>query len=192
MYEHCVRMKLLAQRFHRLEVTEEEFLCMKALVLFSICELAGIAFGVTAFNVASAREIRQERSRVVLQRIYWMNKVCELLWCSGFVVAVPVEGLKSQRCFDELRTSYIKELDRLASHRGETTRTQRLFQLTELLDYLQSVMHSSPFHNHNMFVNSILVIATDLCTFVQSIEGLSVPHKYTNCIWHTLGQLDYY
>lgn len=56
-----------------------------------------------------------------------------------FVVAVPVEGLKSQRCFDELRTSYIKELDRLASHRGETTRTQRLFQLTQLLDYLQSV-----------------------------------------------------
>lgn len=56
------------------------------------------------------------------------------------MVTVPVEGLKSQRCFDELRTSYIKELDRLASHHGETTRTQRLFQLTQLLDYLQSVM----------------------------------------------------
>ncbi|MED6279036.1 hypothetical protein CHARACLAT_030338 [Characodon lateralis] len=87
MYEHCVRMKLLAQRFCKLEVTEEEFLCMKALVLFSI---------------------------------------------------MPVEGLRSQRCFDKLRTSYIKELDRLASHHGETTRTQRLFQLTQLLDYLQS------------------------------------------------------
>lgn len=60
--------------------------------------------------------------------------------CSGFVVTVPVEGLKNQRCFDELRTSYIKELDRLASHSGETTRTQRLFQLTQLLDYLQSVI----------------------------------------------------
>lgn len=57
------------------------------------------------------------------------------------VATVPVEGLKNQRCFDELRTSYIKELDRLASHRGETTRTQRLFQLTQLLDYLQSVIH---------------------------------------------------
>ncbi|MEQ2241964.1 hypothetical protein ILYODFUR_030799 [Ilyodon furcidens] len=87
MYEHCVRMKLLAQRFCKLEVTEEEFLCMKALVLFSI---------------------------------------------------MPVEGLRSQGCFDKLRTSYIKELDRLASHHGETTRTQRLFQLTQLLDYLQS------------------------------------------------------
>lgn len=38
MYEHCVRMKLLSQRFCMLKVTEEEFLCMKALVLFSIRE----------------------------------------------------------------------------------------------------------------------------------------------------------
>ncbi|XP_042348886.1 androgen receptor-like isoform X2 [Plectropomus leopardus] len=39
MYEHCVRMKLLSQRFCMLNVTQEEFLCMKALVLFSInCE----------------------------------------------------------------------------------------------------------------------------------------------------------
>lgn len=59
------------------------------------------------------------------------------------MVTVPVEGLKSQRCFDELRTSYIKELDRLASHCGETTRTQRLFQLTQLLDYLQSVIDTT-------------------------------------------------
>lgn len=65
--------------------------------------------------------------------------------CSGFVVTVPVQGLKSQSCFDKLRTSYIKELDRLASHHGETTRTQRLFQLTQLLDYLQSVIHTTAF-----------------------------------------------
>ncbi|KAJ0050040.1 hypothetical protein NL108_011870, partial [Boleophthalmus pectinirostris] len=87
MYEHCVRMRVLSQQLCVLKVTQEEFLCMKALVLFSI---------------------------------------------------LPIEGLKSQRCFDELRTSYIKELDRLASHHGETTRTQRLFQLTQLLDYLQA------------------------------------------------------
>lgn len=41
MYEHCVRMKLLSQRFCMLKVTQEEFLCMKALVLFSISESAG-------------------------------------------------------------------------------------------------------------------------------------------------------
>lgn len=31
-------MKLLSQRFCMLQVTQEEFLCMKALVLFSISE----------------------------------------------------------------------------------------------------------------------------------------------------------
>lgn len=41
MYEHCVRMKLLSQRFCMLKVTQEEFLCMKALVLFSISESTG-------------------------------------------------------------------------------------------------------------------------------------------------------
>ncbi len=86
------------------------------------------------------------------------------------MVIVPVEGLKSQRCFDELRTSYIKELDRLASHRGETTRTQRLFQLTQLLDYLQSVIHIIPtshMKTHhavilNCYIKIISVFVTEL------------------------------
>ena len=38
MYEHCVRMQLLSQRFSMLRVTQEEYLCMKALLLFSISE----------------------------------------------------------------------------------------------------------------------------------------------------------
>lgn len=40
MYEHCVSMRLLSQRFCMLNVTQEEFLCMKALILFSISEFA--------------------------------------------------------------------------------------------------------------------------------------------------------
>nr|ASA40268.1 androgen receptor alpha [Channa punctata] len=103
MYEHCVRMKVLSKRFCMLKVTQEEFLCMKALVLFSI---------------------------------------------------MPMEGLKSQRYFDELRTSYIKELDRLVSHNGETTRTQRLFHLTELLDYLQSVVRKLHQFTYDLFIQA--------------------------------------
>lgn len=38
MYEHCVQMKHLSQEFVLLQVTQEEFLCMKALLLFSISE----------------------------------------------------------------------------------------------------------------------------------------------------------
>ncbi|KAI4880172.1 hypothetical protein NFI96_029508 [Prochilodus magdalenae] len=38
MYEHCMQMKHLSQEFVLLQVTQEEFLCMKALLLFSISE----------------------------------------------------------------------------------------------------------------------------------------------------------
>ncbi|KAM4586225.1 progesterone receptor-like [Fundulus diaphanus] len=125
MYEHCVRMKLLAQKFCKLEVTEEEFLCMKALVLFSI---------------------------------------------------MPVEGLRSQRCFDELRTSYIKELDRLASHHGETTRTQRLFQLTQLLDYLQSVVRKLHQFTYDLFIQAqSLQMRVNFPEMISEIVSVHVP-----------------
>ncbi|CAJ1058244.1 progesterone receptor-like isoform X1 [Xyrichtys novacula] len=125
MYEHCVRMKLLSQRFCMLKVTQEEFLCMKALVLFSI---------------------------------------------------MPVEGLKSQRCFDELRTSYIKELDRLASHRGETTRTQRLFQLTQLLDYLQSIVRKLHQFTYDLFTQAqSLQTRVNFPEMISEIVSVHVP-----------------
>ncbi|XP_053734700.1 androgen receptor-like isoform X3 [Synchiropus splendidus] len=125
MYEHCVRMKVLSQRFCMLKVTQEEFLCMKALVLFSI---------------------------------------------------MPVEGLKSQRCFDELRTSYIKELDRLASNRGETTRTQRLFQLTQLLDYLQSIVRKLHQFTYDLFIEAqSLQTRVSFPEMISEIVSVHVP-----------------
>ncbi|KAM9850260.1 progesterone receptor-like [Aulostomus maculatus] len=125
MYEHCVRMKLLSQRFYMLKVTQEEFLCMKALVLFSI---------------------------------------------------MPVAGLKNQRCFDELRTSYIKELDRLASHHGETTRTQRLFQLTQLLDYLQSIVRKLHQFTYDLFIEAkSLQTHVNFPEMISEIVSVHVP-----------------
>lgn len=62
MYSQCVRMRHLSQEFGWLQITPQEFLCMKALLLFSI---------------------------------------------------IPVDGLKNQKFFDELRMNYIKELDRI-------------------------------------------------------------------------------
>ncbi|XP_068439831.1 progesterone receptor-like [Clinocottus analis] len=125
MYEHCVRMKLLSQRFCMLKVTQEEFLCMKALVLFSI---------------------------------------------------MPVEGLKNQRCFDELRTSYIKELDRLASHCGETTRTHRLFQLTQLLDSLQSIVRKLHQFTYDLFLQAqSLQTRVNFPEMISEIVSVHVP-----------------
>ncbi|XP_055015471.1 androgen receptor-like [Boleophthalmus pectinirostris] len=125
MYEHCVRMRVLSQQLCVLKVTQEEFLCMKALVLFSI---------------------------------------------------LPIEGLKSQRCFDELRTSYIKELDRLASHHGETTRTQRLFQLTQLLDYLQAIVKKLHQFTYDLFIEAqALQTRVNFPEMISEIVSVHVP-----------------
>ncbi|XP_056295331.1 progesterone receptor-like [Pseudoliparis swirei] len=125
MYEHCVRMRLLSQRFCMLKVTQEEFLCMKALVLFSI---------------------------------------------------MPVEGLKNQRCFDDLRTSYIKELDRVASRCGETTRTQRLFQLTQLLDSLQSIVRKLHQFTYDLFLQAqSLQTRVNFPEMISEIVSVHVP-----------------
>lgn len=163
MYEHCVRMKLLSQRFYMLKVTQEEFLCMKALVLFSISESAPtVSWKILECHVSNWNMAAAKCSHISEKR--WEgNCLTELLLCSGFVVSVPVEGPRNQRCFDELRTSYIKELDRLASHYGETTRTQRLFQLTQLLDHLQSVTDTILPHtwNHDASINHTINVILD-------------------------------
>lgn len=54
---------------------------------------------------------------------------------------VPVEGLKDQKCFDELRMNYIKELDRVISCKrsNPASSSRRFFQLTKLLDSVQPV-----------------------------------------------------
>ncbi|KAG7254604.1 hypothetical protein CRUP_022646 [Coryphaenoides rupestris] len=132
MYEHCVRMQLLSQRFSMLRVTQEEFLCMKALLLFSI---------------------------------------------------IPVEGLKNQHCFDKLRTSYIKELDRLASHHGETTRTQRLFQLTQLLDYLHPIIRKLHQFTYDLFVQAqSLQNRVSFPEMISEIVSVHVPKILTGMV----------
>ncbi|KAL8181306.1 UNVERIFIED_CONTAM: hypothetical protein K2H54_053614 [Gekko kuhli] len=88
MYSQCVRMRHLSQEFGWLQITPQEFLCMKALLLFSI---------------------------------------------------IPVDGLKNQKFFDELRMNYIKELDRIIAckRKNPTSCSRRFYQLTKLLDSVQ-------------------------------------------------------
>ncbi|XP_056138825.1 androgen receptor-like isoform X2 [Lampris incognitus] len=132
MYDHCVRMKLLSQRFYILRVTQEEFLCMKALLLFSI---------------------------------------------------IPVEGLKNQHCFDELRTSYINELDRLASHHRETTHTRRLFQLTQLLDHLQPIVRKLHQFAYDLFIGAqALPTRISFPEMIAEIVSVHVPKILTGLV----------
>ncbi|KAM4545280.1 androgen receptor [Odontesthes bonariensis] len=103
MYEHCMRMRHLSQEFVLLQITQEEFLCMKALLLFSI---------------------------------------------------VPVEGLKSQKYFDELRLTYINELNRLVNYKMATNCPQRFYQLTRLLDSLQMTVKKLHQFTFDLFVQA--------------------------------------
>lgn len=117
MYEHCIRMRHLSQEFVLLQISQEEFLCMKALILFSIRK----------YQTRSVRGVRRGPPT---------------LRCCSLVFKVPVEGLKSQKCFDELRLTYINELDRIISYRMTSNCSQRFYQLTRLLDSLQMVRPS--------------------------------------------------
>ncbi|XP_013862230.1 androgen receptor [Austrofundulus limnaeus] len=103
MYEHCMRMRHLSQEFVLLQITQEEFLCMKALLLFSI---------------------------------------------------IPVEGLKSQKYFDELRLTYINELDRLINYQMMTNCPQRFYQLTRILDSLQMTVKKLHQFTFDLFVQA--------------------------------------
>ena len=55
--------------------------------------------------------------------------------------SVPVDGLKNQKFFDELRMNYIKELDRIIAckRKSPTSCSRRFYQLTKLLDSVQPV-----------------------------------------------------
>ncbi|KAM8954449.1 androgen receptor [Pelodytes ibericus] len=125
MYSQCIRMRHLAQEFGWLQITPEEFLCMKALLLFSI---------------------------------------------------IPVEGLKDQKCFDELRMNYIKELDRVISckRNNPAASSRRFFQLTKLLDSVQPIARELHQFTFDLFVKAQMV-SVDFPEMMSEIISVQVP-----------------
>ncbi|XP_062379948.1 progesterone receptor-like isoform X2 [Sardina pilchardus] len=125
MYEDCVRLRQLSQQFSGLRVSREEFLCMKALLLFSF---------------------------------------------------IPAEGLKSQGCFDKLRTTYINELDRVVTDRDHGNRSERLFQLTQLLDYLQLIVQKLHQFTYDLYVQTLMLQTTvNFPEMISEIISVHVP-----------------
>nr|AAI70347.1 Androgen receptor alpha isoform [Xenopus laevis]AAI70349.1 Androgen receptor alpha isoform [Xenopus laevis] len=125
MYSQCVRLRHLSQEFGWLQITPEEFLCMKALLLFSI---------------------------------------------------IPVEGLKDQKCFDELRMNYIKELDRVISckRNNPASSSRRFFQLTKLLDSVQPIARELHQFTFDLFVKAQMV-SVDYPEMMSEIISVQVP-----------------
>ncbi|KAL2096683.1 hypothetical protein ACEWY4_008831 [Coilia grayii] len=87
----CQAMQVIPQEFASLQVTREEFLCMKALMLLN---------------------------------------------------TVPLEGLKSQQQFDEMRQNYIRELTKAIhmKEKGLVASSQRFYRLTKLMDAMHEIV----------------------------------------------------
>lgn len=86
MYEHCMRMKLLSQRFCMLKVTQEEFLCMKALVLFSISESAETTSQIIAWMLSQLVKYDYNRVQPHLRELMgWIKtvRVIVVFWLCG-------------------------------------------------------------------------------------------------------------
>ncbi|XP_043554345.1 progesterone receptor-like [Chiloscyllium plagiosum] len=105
MYDLCIAMRQISQEFIHLQVTQEEFLCMKTLILLN---------------------------------------------------TIPLEGLKSQSYFDEMRRDYIRELSRAINlqEKGAQSNSQRLYQLTKLMDSMHELVKKLHQFCLNTFVQS--------------------------------------
>ncbi|XP_034556321.1 progesterone receptor [Notolabrus celidotus] len=91
IYDLCLAIQFIPQEFSNLQVTHEEFLCMKAIILLN---------------------------------------------------TVPLEGLKSQAAFEEMRQAYVRELTK-AIHMKEKSlvaSSQRFYHLTKLMDAMHDIV----------------------------------------------------
>ncbi|XP_053167481.1 progesterone receptor isoform X2 [Hemicordylus capensis] len=104
-YSLCLSMWQIPQEFVKLQVSSEEFLCMKALLLLN---------------------------------------------------TIPLEGLRSQNQFDEMRASYIRELVKAIGMRqkGVVASSQRFYQLTKLLDSMHDLVKQLHLYCLNTFLQS--------------------------------------
>ncbi|KAK7883005.1 hypothetical protein WMY93_029179 [Mugilogobius chulae] len=91
IYDLCLAIQFIPQEFTNLQVTREEFLCMKAIILLN---------------------------------------------------TVPLEGLKSQAAFEEMRQNYIRELSKAIhmKEKGVVASSQRFYHLTKLMDAMHDIV----------------------------------------------------
>ncbi|KAM5185464.1 progesterone receptor [Callospermophilus lateralis] len=104
-YSLCLTMWQIPQEFVKLQISHEEFLCMKVLLLLN---------------------------------------------------TIPLEGLRSQSQFEEMRSSYIRELIKAIGLRqkGVVSSSQRFYQLTKLLDSLHDLVKQLHLYCLNTFIQS--------------------------------------
>ncbi|XP_051881494.1 progesterone receptor-like isoform X1 [Pristis pectinata] len=125
MYDLCIAMRQISQEFIHLQVTHEEFLCMKTLILLN---------------------------------------------------TIPLEGLKSQSYFEEMRRDYIRELSRAINlqEKGAQGSSQRLYQLTKLMDSMHELVKRLQQFCLNTFVQS-QVLSVEFPEMMSEIITTQIP-----------------
>ncbi|EMP35484.1 Androgen receptor [Chelonia mydas] len=89
---------------------------------------------------------------------------------------VPVDGLKNQKFFDELRMNYIKELDRIIAckRKNPTSCSRRFYQLTKLLDSVQPIARELHQFTFDLLITSHMV-SVDYPEMMAEIISVQVP-----------------
>ncbi|XP_008846892.1 progesterone receptor [Nannospalax galili] len=124
-YSLCLTMWQIPQEFVKLQVTHEEFLCMKVLLLLN---------------------------------------------------TIPLEGLRSQNQFEEMRSSYIRELIKAIGLRqkGVVPSSQRFYQLTKLLDSLHELVKQLHLYCLNTFIQS-RALAVEFPEMMSEVIAAQLP-----------------
>ncbi|XP_056139653.1 progesterone receptor [Lampris incognitus] len=105
IYDLCLAMQFIPQELTNLQVTREEFLCMKAIIILN---------------------------------------------------TVPLEGLKSQAAFDEMRQNYIRELTKVIhiKEKGVVASSQRFYHLTKLMDSIHEIVKKVSLYCLSTFIQA--------------------------------------
>lgn len=95
--------------------------------------------------------------------------------------SVPLEGLKSQAAFEEMRQNYIRELTRAIHMRekGMVASSQRFYHLTKLMDAMHDV--GSLRAEHTVFIYATLTstkVNIRVSSLTDSEEGQPVLSDY--------------
>lgn len=125
IYSLCLSMWQIPLQFVKLQVTQEEFLCMKALVLLN---------------------------------------------------TIPLEGLRSQNVFEEMRGNYIRELVKAIclTQKGVVASSQRFYQLTKLMDSMHEIVKKLHLFCLNTFLQS-RTLSIDFPEMMSEVIAAQLP-----------------
>ncbi|XP_070282017.1 progesterone receptor [Myotis yumanensis] len=135
-YSLCLTMWQIPQELVKLQLSHEEFLCMKVLLLLN---------------------------------------------------TIPLEGLRSQNQFDEMRASYIRELIKAIGLRqkGVVSSSQRFYQLTKFLDNLHDLVKQLHLYCLNTFIQS-RALSVEFPEMMSEVIAAQLPKILAGMVKHLL------